>query len=96
MSAIVSQAARTQSSDCLAVQGELTLATVAEVWRSLLRLQASRIDMAGVTRADSAGLALLIAWRAARSPTVVTYENVPQSLRALARLTDAESLLNTE
>jgi phospholipid transport system transporter-binding protein len=83
----------TQSMGSLAVQGELTLATVAAVWKSL-QGEVARIDLAGVTRADSAGLALLIAWRSERHPAAVSIANVPQSLRALARLTDAESLLD--
>jgi phospholipid transport system transporter-binding protein len=83
----------TPSMGSLAVHGELTLATVAAVWKSL-QGEVARIDLAGVTRADSAGLALLIAWRSERRPAAVSIANVPQSLRALARLTDAESLLD--
>lgn len=53
------------------------------------------IDLGGVTEADSAGLALLIEWvRAARqSNRAIRFENIPQQITALARISEVEELL---
>lgn len=82
-----------------AISGALNFATVAEVWRGLaaggLLRNARQVDLAGVTEGDSAGLALLLAWRAARRTdgADVTFQAVPERIVALARLTRAEALL---
>jgi phospholipid transport system transporter-binding protein len=79
----------------------LRLATVPAVRaRGIAILEAAdgaglTFDLTGVTAADSAGLALLIDWLAvarARGRTL-RYTQVPQSLQALARMSDVESLL---
>ena len=53
------------------------------------------VDLSGVSRADSGGLALLIDWlawaRAARR--VLKYSSPPEALLALARLSDVEGLV---
>ncbi len=54
-------------------------------------------DLSGVPAADSAGLALLIDWLAqarARGKTL-HYAQPPESLLALARLSDVEPLIST-
>lgn len=53
------------------------------------------LDLAALTRVDSAGLALLIDWLAwARSGSrVLRFVGLPDSLRALARLSDVEPFL---
>jgi len=82
-----------------ALSGALTFDTAAWIWQQLqdgLWLgRARHADLSGITDADSAGLALLIAWRAAASAEggVLKFEAVPERLLALARLTEAESLL---
>ena len=54
------------------------------------------LDLSGVTRANSAGLALLIEWqRLARRPgRTLTIRNAPASLRNLARVSELESVLS--
>jgi phospholipid transport system transporter-binding protein len=56
------------------------------------------VDLAGVTEADSAGLALLIEWvRAARqSNRAIRFQNVPGQITALARISEVEELLFRE
>jgi phospholipid transport system transporter-binding protein len=53
------------------------------------------IDLSGVSSADSAGLALLIDWlaRARADHKTLRYVQPPEALRALARLSDVESLI---
>jgi phospholipid transport system transporter-binding protein len=57
--------------------------------------QAAVIDLGGITGSDSSGLALLIEWlsMAKKSAHSLTYENMPQQLQQLARLSDVEALL---
>ena len=49
----------------------------------------------GVTKGDSAGLALLIEWlkQAARSGKTVRFTHVPGQLRALAQISEIEGFL---
>jgi phospholipid transport system transporter-binding protein len=53
------------------------------------------VDLAGVTAADSAGLAVLVEWLAACAERggSLAFEAVPAQLRAVARISDLESLL---
>ncbi|HET8941401.1 MAG TPA: STAS domain-containing protein [Rudaea sp.] len=53
------------------------------------------LDLAALENADSATLAVLIAWsaQARRQGAVLRYLRAPQGLRNLARLCDVESLL---
>ena len=82
-----------------ALSGALTLETVPWAWRQLqagsLLKSARTVELAGVTDADSAGLAMLVTWRAscAAAGSQLRFENVPERLLALARLTDAHALL---
>ncbi len=57
-----------------------------------------RIDLSGVSAADSAGLALLIDWLAcARSADKrLVYLRAPAALRALAQLSDVAPLLGKD
>jgi phospholipid transport system transporter-binding protein len=63
-------------------------------------LEASRatslvIDCAGVSRADSAGLAVLLDWLgwARRKSRTIRPENLPQSLVAIAKISEVDGLL---
>jgi phospholipid transport system transporter-binding protein len=58
-------------------------------------LQRAEIDLARVTRADSAGLALLLEWSvsAAASGRSLRYRNVPSAIASLAGISDVEELL---
>ncbi len=57
--------------------------------------RAAFIDLGAVTHSDSAGLALLIEWMsvARGAKRALRYENVPQQLQQLARLSEVEELL---
>lgn len=98
MSRATAQLAEKGDTRC-ALSGALTFETAAWLWQQLQggawMSRAREADLSGVTDADSAGLALLIAWRAAASAEggTLKFEAVPERLLALARLTDAESLL---
>jgi phospholipid transport system transporter-binding protein len=88
-----------------AISGALTFETAPWLWQQLHEgawlNKAREADLSGVTTADSAGLALLVAWRAAASASAdgggggLRFQAVPERLLALARLTDAEALLST-
>lgn len=54
------------------------------------------IDLKDVNPVDSAGLALLICWlsRARTAGCALRYTNVPAALRAIARISDAEALID--
>lgn len=62
---------------------------------AILAGRATVIDLAGVSAADSAGLALLIEWLsvARGAGRELRYENLPQQLQQLARLSEVEELL---
>ena len=57
---------------------------------------ADTVDLSELADADSATLAVLIAWAAqARTRGVeLRYQNAPQALRTLARLSDVDGLLH--
>jgi len=85
-----------------ALRGSLTITQVGP-WRDRGRAAlasgggggALRVDLAGLTRVDSAGLALLVDWlawaRAAQRQ--LSFESTPPALQALARLSGLEGLL---
>ena len=83
------------------VTGELTFGTAREARQvGLLVLESSRaqrivVDCAAVTRADSAGLAVLLDWLAwgRRRSRTVALENLPASLVAIARISEVDTLL---
>lgn len=54
-----------------------------------------KVDLSAVTRADSAGLALLLEWmrRAAAAGGAIRYSGLPEQLRQIARAGDLEGLL---
>ncbi len=84
---------------CFAVQGELNLALVSTLWeesRHLFRQQLPRrIDLAGVTRCDSAGVALLVEWlRLARAAgRDLQFTQVTPQMLAIIKVTDLDTLL---
>lgn len=84
----------------LNVSGELSFASVPallEQGNALLAGRGARIqiDLVGVTRADSAGLALLIEWlRVARHHrTSIEFRNIPPQMLAIARVSGLDGLL---
>lgn len=68
------------------------LATVEALIKSHAKLE---IDMAGVSRANSAGLALMIEWLAIarREKHSVTFSHIPDSLRQLAVVCQVDGLI---
>ncbi len=79
--------------------GSLTMETVPWLWQELRRggllAAALEADLSGVTESDSTGLALLVAWRAARrcGGGDVSFTGVPERLGLLAALTGAQAAL---
>lgn len=57
---------------------------------------ALEIDLANVPEGDSAGLALMIEWLrlAKQRKQQIKFENVPEQIAALARISEVEKLLN--
>jgi phospholipid transport system transporter-binding protein len=83
---------------CLRVSGDLTLDSVARLYqdsRSLLPGEISAVDLNGVSRIDSAGLALLLEWQAAarKGNTTLSFTGAPEDLLRLAALCESTSLL---
>lgn len=82
-----------------AVRGELTFASVPGMLKTSARLfqgQSSiHLDLSGVRRADSAGLALLIDWRAqaGREKRTLDFYAIPEQICAMARVNGVESML---
>lgn len=81
------------------VSGVLDAATVGglldqsrERFRNASRLD---VDLAGVSEADSAGLALLIEWMrlAKDGGAAIQFEHVPGQITALARISEVEDFL---
>ena len=72
------------------VQGAMTFESVTELWKQgdamFTDNTVVQIDLAGVTRTDSAGLALLVEWmrEASRQGGRIEFLNLPSQLRALA------------
>jgi len=53
------------------------------------------IDLDGITRADSAGIALLIEWQrqAFSKKKTISFHNIPTQLLSIARLSGVETIL---
>jgi phospholipid transport system transporter-binding protein len=86
--------------DTLALRGALTFTTAARAFaeggQALAAGAQTRLDLAGLTRADSAGLAcvLALAADASRAGRTLRVEHWPEGLRSLAAVCDAEALLD--
>lgn len=87
------------SSHGVPLQGELTFDTVARLWENSDVLLAKGtdlvIDLQGITRADSAGLALLMGLlrKAHQRGKSLKFANVPEKLLAIARVSGVASFL---
>ncbi len=80
--------------------GALTLATVGGLWGEGVERLAGlggrlELDLGGVERSDSAGLALLVAWmgEARRRGIELEVRNLPGQMRAIAAASGLEGLL---
>jgi len=83
------------------VSGPLTFASVPRLFEQLEQHQKvgaaiTQVDLAGVGSVDSAGLALLLEWQSRQRQRggTLTVRNSPDSLLRLARLAEADELLN--
>ncbi|MGF1612945.1 MAG: lipid asymmetry maintenance protein MlaB [Gammaproteobacteria bacterium] len=89
---------RQLGSDRYALSGPLTFESVPLLWQEGLQLVARQpcvtLDLSGITRTDSAGLAVMIEWmRAARLQNgSIRFCNIPSQLRAIAGATGVEHL----
>ena len=83
----------------LLLSGELDFTTVTRVNGEALTLledaDSIRVDLQGIVRSDSAGLALLVEWmRAARRlGKPIQFLNIPQQMLAIARVSGLDEVL---
>lgn len=81
------------------LHGELSFQTVPRFLDSTRNLVSERsevtIDLGGVQRSDSAGVALLIEWlrEVRRAGHTVNYVNIPSQMLAIARASSIDSIL---
>ena len=81
------------------VQGAMTFASVAPLWRQSVEVFADeavfQIDLAQVTHTDSAGLALLVEWlrEGSRRGARIEFLNLPAQMLALAGAANLEQVL---
>lgn len=83
-----------------AVSGELNMQTVPAIARTATALFEGAsgevtVDLSAVTRADSAGLALLVDWLrlARRYQYVLQFKNLPEQLMQIARVSEVHQIL---
>jgi phospholipid transport system transporter-binding protein len=82
--------------------GDLSFATVPALNDTLDIASTDRprisIDLAGVTRSDSAGLALLIEWlrESERRGKSITFLNMPAQMQSIARVCGLDGILPSE
>lgn len=82
------------------LKGELSFSSVPALLEDSATAMAGSheilVDLKGVHRADSAGLALLVAWlrEAERNGRVISFVNVPEQLLAIARLCGLVEILS--
>ena len=92
-------ATATRAGDTLHVHGELDFASVAALWettRLWFRAESIRqIDLSGVHRSNSAGVALLVQWlrQARRRQVELVFIDVPAQMREIVRVADLEQVL---
>lgn len=85
----------------LRIVGELDFDSVADLWAttgSLFEIAVEpvvQIDLSGVQRSNSAGVALLVEWlRQAQSrQSKLVFSNMPAQMRAIVRVVDLETVL---
>ena len=78
-------------------EGELTFATVTGMFADGPKFDPTRpavVDLSGLTRGDSAGLSLLVAWLAAAraSGGVLRYTGLPENFARLTRVAGLDFL----
>jgi len=88
------------SAGVVRIDGDLTVETVPQLYLEGQRLietsvEGLRIDLGGVARADSGGLALMVDWLATASQRGRTlhFINLPATIQALAQLSEVTALI---
>ncbi|NJN47198.1 MAG: STAS domain-containing protein [Candidatus Competibacteraceae bacterium] len=82
-----------------AVHGELNFASIVALWQESERLfpnhSSLTIDLAGISRSDSSGVALLVEWLrlAKRRQQSVQFTHVPLQMQAIIEVADLTQLL---
>ncbi len=82
------------------LEGELNFSSVLEVpgtpFTGLTAGREIQVDLKGVTRTDSAGLALLLEWQreSERVGKAITFIHVPEQLLAIASLCGLDEILS--
>ncbi len=82
-----------------ALHGAMSFATAQNILKQSEKLfarhDALQIDLSGVDKADSAGLALIIEWKSQASDRSanIRFRNVPESLLAIARTSEVQDLI---
>ena len=82
------------------LEGDLNFSSVSAMLQSsptaVTGSQEIRIDLKGVSRADSAGLALLLEWlrTSERAGKAITFTHVPEQLLAISRLCGLDEILS--
>ncbi|MFN2308511.1 MAG: lipid asymmetry maintenance protein MlaB [Gammaproteobacteria bacterium] len=83
----------------LTLEGELSFTTVkrllGEAQRLFEQVEDIRIDLRGISRSDSAGLALLVEWMrgAQRLDKPIQFLNIPPQMLAIARVSGLDQVL---
>ena len=89
-----------QGNGSFVLSGELSFKTVEQILRASegpfdqhTRIE---VDLSGVEKADSAGLALLLEWITWANHTVreIRYAGMPERILAIAKTTEVDHLLN--
>lgn len=82
-----------------ALQGDVSFETAQQILDKSAALfrdhESIRVDLGEVNKADSAGLALMLEWKAQarRRGAAIEFSNVPDSLTAIAKTTEVGNLI---
>ena len=95
----MAEASARRSGDTVQVHGELDFDSVARLWERVGPLFRTdpihRIDLSEVSRANSAGVALLVVWlrQARQQRRDLVFVNVPAQMRAIIEVADLDTVL---
>ncbi|MCI0653953.1 MAG: STAS domain-containing protein [Methylococcaceae bacterium] len=96
----MNDAAIEKTDNGFSINGEMSFATVHRLLEASSSLNFSRkpvieIDLGRVSRADSAGLALMVEWmaQAKRGNTDIRFRNMPKQMREIAGTTEVDKIL---
>lgn len=90
------------ASDSIQLSGELTFSTVnsllAESAALFESISSLNIDLSAVTKSDSAGVALLVAWlrSAKQAGKQLVFSNIPEQMLIIADISGLDELLSVQ